>query len=329
MQNQIGSGELERMAAELLKLYPSLGSYLRMGPVIELCLELDAANKIRSALVRETLDKYRWHWLADDGPPPAAGRYETATMVEGRLPVIEHQNYIATRWIGGAFQAEPDAWREIPELGKSARTVENRLAVALDALQELVGGTLGPVESLKQRAVEVLVDEGRMRRVRDGVYNVATSRFRVAISKSRVDGGGDGHGRHGRGRSAGAAGGECDGDSREVNVTTGFYCEDEIGQVVRIDDLLIWAEWMETHGDRRRVALSELGERGTVSTVFLGLDHQFGEGPPILYETLVFGGPWDGVMYRYSTRELALRGHEGVVNQVQPGFPGLSLDEEE
>lgn len=94
------------------------------------------------------------------------------------------------------------------------------------------------------------------------------------------------------------------------------YVEDEIGQVVGIDDLMVWAEWMETH--ERRVALDELGERGTVSTVFLGLNHRFdGKGPPLVYETLVFGGPRDGYMLRYATRELALRGHEGMVAEVR------------
>lgn len=38
-----------------------------------------------------------------------------------------------------------------------------------------------------------------------------------------------------------------------------------------------------------------------VSTVFLVLDPQFGPGPPLLFETLVFGGEFDEEMERYST----------------------------
>lgn len=30
--------------------------------------------------------------------------------------------------------------------------------------------------------------------------------------------------------------------------------------------------------------------RGEVSTVWLGLDHSFGHGPPVVFETLIFGG---------------------------------------
>lgn len=38
-----------------------------------------------------------------------------------------------------------------------------------------------------------------------------------------------------------------------------------------------------------------------VSTIFLGLDHNWGDGPPLLFETLVFGGKLDREMDRYST----------------------------
>lgn len=40
--------------------------------------------------------------------------------------------------------------------------------------------------------------------------------------------------------------------------------------------------------DYRRIALTEVGPV-RVSTVWLGIDHRFGEGPPIIFETMVFG----------------------------------------
>jgi hypothetical protein len=46
-----------------------------------------------------------------------------------------------------------------------------------------------------------------------------------------------------------------------------------------------------------------------VSTIFLGLDHQHGIGPPVLWETLIFGGPLDGEGRRYTSREAARAGH--------------------
>lgn len=51
-----------------------------------------------------------------------------------------------------------------------------------------------------------------------------------------------------------------------------------------------WAEWMEADDDRRRVDLTVVGGF-EVSTVFLGIDHNFlGSGSPILWETMVFDG---------------------------------------
>jgi hypothetical protein len=37
----------------------------------------------------------------------------------------------------------------------------------------------------------------------------------------------------------------------------------------------------------------------TISTVFLGIDHQFlSDGPPILFETMIFGGKFDSGEYQ-------------------------------
>ncbi len=54
--------------------------------------------------------------------------------------------------------------------------------------------------------------------------------------------------------------------------------------------LMEWASWFETAD--RHVAQSEVnGKR--VSTVFLGIDHSFGAGPPLLFETMIFGKDGD------------------------------------
>ncbi len=51
-----------------------------------------------------------------------------------------------------------------------------------------------------------------------------------------------------------------------------------------------------------------------VSTVFLGRDHDFtGLGKPILWETMIFGGEWDGYQERYTSQEAAIEGHARVV----------------
>lgn len=70
----------------------------------------------------------------------------------------------------------------------------------------------------------------------------------------------------------------------------------------------------------RRVALTEV-PGGEVSTVFLGLDHSWGEGPPLLFETMPYvNGAWkEEHMRRYSTYSEALVGHMEVVEELLGG----------
>lgn len=79
------------------------------------------------------------------------------------------------------------------------------------------------------------------------------------------------------------------------------------GKTPKPATLMEWAEWMETAD--RHVAVAEIGGV-TVSTVFLGLDHQFGDGPPLLFETMIFDGIEDRYQGRCSTWEEAEAQHE-------------------
>jgi len=77
-------------------------------------------------------------------------------------------------------------------------------------------------------------------------------------------------------------------------------------------DLMTWARFFED-GESRRVAWTKF-DGGHVSTVFLGLDHQFSPGgPPLIFETMIFGGPHDQYCDRYSTWDAAEKGHERAV----------------
>jgi hypothetical protein len=98
-------------------------------------------------------------------------------------------------------------------------------------------------------------------------------------------------------------------------MSTDRYILDAAGNPVVEPDLMKWAEWFE-HTPARRLRRDDLGLRGTVSTVFLGINHNFGDGPPVLWETMVFDGPYDGEMWRFSKREMALAGHEDVVRKL-------------
>ena len=78
-------------------------------------------------------------------------------------------------------------------------------------------------------------------------------------------------------------------------------------------DLKTWAKWFENF-DNRRIARTEINERCSVSTVFIGLDHNwYGHGDPVLFESMVFGGPLDNAMRRYRSYAEAERGHEELV----------------
>ena len=81
-------------------------------------------------------------------------------------------------------------------------------------------------------------------------------------------------------------------------------------------DLRIWSEWFET-ATNRVVAQTQIDTDEQVSTVFLGIDHRLlGNGPPILFETLVFGGNCDMDQRRYLTWDEAEEGHRRVVDEV-------------
>lgn len=81
-------------------------------------------------------------------------------------------------------------------------------------------------------------------------------------------------------------------------------------------DVMTWAKFFEDF-DNRVVAKTKVGDDVEVSTVFLGSNHRFGEGPPLVFETMVFGGELDEEMMRYSTYDEAEAGHKAMVARVE------------
>lgn len=80
-------------------------------------------------------------------------------------------------------------------------------------------------------------------------------------------------------------------------------------------DLNKWAAAFEQFN---RVVKQETIGTVKVSTVFLGLDHQFGNGAPLLFETMTFGTPDEEQMCeRCSTWEQAEEQHERVARLVR------------
>jgi hypothetical protein len=88
-------------------------------------------------------------------------------------------------------------------------------------------------------------------------------------------------------------------------------------RAVPVADMVEWSRAFETMD--RRVALTHVGGV-RVSTVFLALDHGWGDGPPILFESMVFADDEsheDIEMRRYSTWEEAEEGHAELVAKYE------------
>ena len=76
-----------------------------------------------------------------------------------------------------------------------------------------------------------------------------------------------------------------------------------------------WMRWFETSD--RQIGDDKIGKT-RVSTVFLGIDHNFyGSSGPVLFQTLIFDGPFADEMWRYSTYAEAERGHQEAVMQAR------------
>lgn len=88
----------------------------------------------------------------------------------------------------------------------------------------------------------------------------------------------------------------------------GYYNMD--GEPIEQDEALKLLD-----SNERIVAKNNIGDV-EISTVLLVINHQFGDGPPLIFETMIFGGELDGETYRYSTKALAEAGHAHAVNLV-------------
>lgn len=103
-------------------------------------------------------------------------------------------------------------------------------------------------------------------------------------------------------------------------MTIYYYILDENKQVQPVADVFVWADYQNAH---KRVASTRRG-KVWVSTVFLGIDHQYGDGPPLVFETMVFGGPADQYQDRYSSYDDALLGHRRACRFAFPPVPATA-----
>jgi hypothetical protein len=75
-------------------------------------------------------------------------------------------------------------------------------------------------------------------------------------------------------------------------------------------------EWQEFMSVRNRIITQNQVGTASVSTTFLGLD--FGQDPakPLVFETMVFGGPMQGAVTRCSTYDEAEEQHRAMCRAV-------------
>lgn len=89
--------------------------------------------------------------------------------------------------------------------------------------------------------------------------------------------------------------------------------------LIMAPSLMAWADWYE-HGQR---VCKRTEVRGAhVSTVFLSIDHGMyymkeENYRPVLFETMIFGGPADEYQQRYHNYDDAMKGHAEVVKRLK------------
>ncbi len=105
-------------------------------------------------------------------------------------------------------------------------------------------------------------------------------------------------------------------------------------QVVPASNMLEAARLFEDIANRTvcQTMIKIRKQESKVSTVFLGLDHGFSDdpnAPPVVFETLVFGGPLDDMMRRYVTWDEAQAGHDETVTLVKKALKDGKVEQEE
>jgi len=81
---------------------------------------------------------------------------------------------------------------------------------------------------------------------------------------------------------------------------------------VECNDVMKWARWFESAN--RIVKKTDINKQ-VVSTVFLGLNHNYDGGKPLLFETMVF--PECDICERYTTWDEAEKGHNKIVEKIK------------
>lgn len=92
-----------------------------------------------------------------------------------------------------------------------------------------------------------------------------------------------------------------------------------------MDGFVEWAKVADM--GHNKVEFTEVTRDICISTVFLGIDHSFGDEDPVLFETMIFGGEFDQQMTRTSTLEEAKSCHADAVSFVREHMKAVAITE--
>ena len=97
-----------------------------------------------------------------------------------------------------------------------------------------------------------------------------------------------------------------------MNISCLFYKRD--GTEMECED---WINRFERDPSYKRVSWTRVPKtKKWISTIWLGLDHQYGDGPPLIFETMVFNGSASPIACRrYTSEKEAIAGHAVIVRQ--------------
>lgn len=107
-----------------------------------------------------------------------------------------------------------------------------------------------------------------------------------------------------------------------------FYILDEDGEPMKLEGsmheiMLIYSRWRTTHDPH---VFDDTINDIRISTVFLGMDHGWGTGPPVLFETMIFGGEYDEYQRRYYNKIQAKAGHDQALAMVRDSLSNPNLE---
>lgn len=99
-----------------------------------------------------------------------------------------------------------------------------------------------------------------------------------------------------------------------------FLNEDKTVRICSLEEFIKQMHEMRIN-DSKHVA-KEFISNYWISTVWLGINHMWGEGPAILFETMILNkdtNDWLDYQVRYATWEQAVEGHKRAVQWVLDG----------